>query len=264
MFDRLKSFLQEAGWRGVLLGLALSVVASPFLAQIVTPLFVAGGAPGFQKPLVKASVMQSGPNYDSGDVIEEYGNLTWKPDYDVYRVFLRNEEGPTMRNIRMHIRFPGCAVGYKPSGIGVRGDFNLDVPLEGEVTLSDPELARTIDGASCTIFIEADQLAEDETIMTEFVVEHQPERCDILLAYNPNRKFIVEYSWNAQGQRRDEARPGRITGADPEFEKVSTIVENSTQAWSSASEVYDEPRKVYIYGVTAESGEAAAEKCFGG
>jgi hypothetical protein len=92
MKERIVQFLKQAGWRGVILSLVLSVLFAPILSVIAHPLLVNTGIYG--DPTIEKSVNKLDRDYPAGVTVERFDNISWKEEYDIYRVSLSHEGGP--------------------------------------------------------------------------------------------------------------------------------------------------------------------------
>jgi hypothetical protein len=144
-------------------------------------------------------------------------------------------------------------------GPEAEGDFTLDSPVEPLIEIPIPEEYHdqiNAEVSSCTTYIQVEELYEDEIIQLPIIISHQPQPCEILAGYNPDRRFLVEYSWNADGELIDEREFGQVKNADERYEETSAITENSTLLWSKGE------YRAYIYGIEASNSTEAITQCY--
>jgi len=257
MKDRIIVFLKKAGWRGAVLGLILSVLLAPILSMIVNPVFVDAGVYG--EPTLEKSVNRIEKEYPPGVTVERFNNLTWKEEYDIYRVTLSHKSGPPIQNAIIEIRFPGCFQGAVKRGPEANGDFRLDTPIQPLIEIGLPEKYHgQVDAEvnACTAYIRIEEMYEDELIRLPIVISHNPEPCEMLVGYNPDERFLVEYSWEANGELVDEREFGKVTNAGERYENTSAVIENSTLLWQ------EKEYRVYLYGVEATNSTEALDRCY--
>jgi hypothetical protein len=257
MKDRIVVFVKKAGWRGAVLGIVLSVLLTPILSVIVNPVFVEAGVYG--EPTIEKSVNRLDKEYPSDATVERFGNVTWKEEYDIYRISLSHESGPPIQNVIMEIRFPGCFQGAVKRGPEAEGEFTFDTPVEPLVEVSLPEKYHDqVDAeiSACTAYLRVEEMHEDEIIRTPIVVSHQPEPCEMLVSYNPDRRFLVEYSWEADGKMVEEQEFGKVTNAENRYQNAKDVTNNSTLLWS------ERQYRAYLYGVESKNSTEAMNQCY--
>lgn len=242
---------ERYGWRDLIVGLLLSVLLSPLLVQLITPVYVGIGV--YPSPEIDAEVEQIETQYREGMTVERFGNISWESDYEVYRAKFSHEGGPTMSQAIFEVRFPGCIKNIQvPGSNRGYGAITISNPLKPQIEATERPDSEIL---GCTTQITTENIHPNEGYTAEFVVEHTPSRCDLLTAYNPSHEFFVDYRWSQSGQEIDRRYIGEIQNAGDEFEDIR-LPSNSTKL------VEKEDYSAYIYGEGAGNTSEALETCF--
>jgi hypothetical protein len=139
------------------------------------------------------------------------------------------------------------------SGVGQgNGAIRVNNPLRPEVYTTNRTDAEVL---GCTIQVSTESITPDEGYSLEFVVDHTPERCNLLTAYNPTRSYFVEYHWSKNGASMTDRVIGQIEGAREEFQEI-LLPRNSTKM------VQKEDYSAYIVGAGNGDTEQATRTCF--
>lgn len=244
----------RVGWElGVIL---LSVALSPILSSmLITPLYVGIGVPGYGTPTLQTSVQQEEPIYPNGATVQRFDNLTWKSDYSIYHVSLRHEGGPVVERAVFEIRFPGCVKSVKRVQPNPGSSpISIHSPLKPTVEATQPPKGEVM---GCTAQIVTESIHRYEGYSFDFVIEHQPDYCDMLVAYNPNKKYLVEYSWYQSDKLFQKQMYDDVTGAGQAYSDVG-LPPNSTLIKEKGDGF-----KVYIVGAGGGNETLANQICFG-
>lgn len=240
---------KQIGWRGIFVGFLLSILIAPIFSPFITPVYTSIGI--FDTPNFETSVELIDSPYSPGDRAGKFGNITWEKGYDVYRVQFRQTGGPSVDRAVFEVRFPGCI--RQSSGFGEgNGAITVTNPLRAEVYTTNRTNAEVL---GCTIQISTQSIYPHEGYTLEFVVDHKPDRCDMLTAYNPNRQYFVDYYWSSHGSQLSGRLIGDIRGAEERFEYM-LLPANSTKL------VQKEDYRAYIYAAGNGSKSRAMENCF--
>lgn len=240
---------RQIGWRGILIGFILSLVFGPAISTALTPHLVSTGL--YSSPQFDTSVKKVDSVYSPGDRAGKFGNITWEEGYGVYRVRFTHAGGPLVDRAVFEVRFPGCLVQSSGTGQG-NGAITVNNPLETEIYTPNRTDAEVL---GCTIQISTESITPDEGYRLEFVVDHTPERCDLLTAYNPIESYFVEYHWSKNGASMTDRVIGQIEGADEEFQDIR-LPSNSTKMTQK------EDYSAFIVGAGNGSSERALQRCF--
>ena len=205
----------------------------------------------FATPSFATSVEIVNSPYSPGARAGKFGNITWEKGYDVYRVQFRHTGGPSVNRAIFEVRFPGCV--KQSSGFGEgNGAITVANPLRTEVYTTNRTDAEVL---GCTIQISSQSIHPNEGYTLEFVVDHTPDRCDMLTAYNPNRQYFVDYHWSSHGTQLSGRLVGDIRGVDKRFEHL-LLPSNSTKL------IQKEDYQAYIYAAGNGNKSRAMEECF--
>ncbi|WP_136688331.1 hypothetical protein [Halorhabdus amylolytica] len=242
---------QGIGWKEIFIGFLISILLSPIFSMLVTPVYVSVGV--YSTPQIDASVEKVDPEYPSGAKIERFDNLTWEPDYSVYRTRFTHESGPILSRAVFEVRFPGCVKQAEvPSSQG-SGSITINAPLNPRIEALERPDSEVL---GCTSQIVTENIHNHEGYTVEFVVEHNFSRCDVLSAYNPNKRFFIDQTWRQNGQKMEERHVGEIKNANEEFRNIG-LPSNSTKL------VQKEDYSAYLFGIGNGDKNAAMNQCFG-
>lgn len=250
--DRLKEEsgkFKSVGWRGILIGFALSVAVAPIISGFVTPAYVSMGI--YSEPQFQTSVKQVDSPYTPGVRAGKFGNITWEEGFEVYRVRFKHAGGPPVDRAVFEVRFPGCVRQASGTGEG-NGDITVSSPLKPEIYTTNRTDAEVL---QCRVQISTETINENEGYRLEFVVDHDHDRCDLLSSYNPNKKYLVEYQWSKKGVPLDGRVIGDVEGADNQYE-TSQLPSNSTKLVEKGG------YSAFIYGAGNGDDQKALKSCF--
>lgn len=251
--NRLDQAKQKYGWGELFLGLLISALFSPVLASLITPAYISIGL--FPTPDLHAEVQQIETPYTDGMTVERFDNITWESEYEAYRVQFNHEQGPTLSRAAFEVRFPGCIKNTQVPGSNQgHGTITINSPLKPQLEAPQRPDAEIV---GCTAQIITEDIHTHEGYTVEFVIDHTHSKCDLLSAYNPHRKFFVEYEWYENGQKVERQLEGEIQGAEEAFSNTM-LPANSTKM------VQKEDYSAYIYGAGNGDSERALSTCYGG
>lgn len=240
-------------WKNFLIGFVASLLLSPVLSPYVTTLYIAADMPGHSSPSLEASVKKVDTIYTEGMKVEKFGNITWESGYKVYRIHFQHTGGPKVDQAVFEIRFPGCVKAVdSPTPNSGNGDITISSPLVPEIQASerpDSEISY------CTAQISTSGIHEHEGYTLEFVIDHTPNRCDLLTAYNPHKEFFVEYEWYKGDKKVSDRVIGEVENADKEYTNVK-LPKNSTKL------VQKEDYHAYLFGVGGGNQTKALNECY--
>lgn len=240
---------RKIGWRGILIGFLLSVLIAPLLSPFVAPMYTSLRL--FATPNFETSVEVVDSPYSPGQRAGKFGNITWEKGYEVYRVQFRQTGGPSVDRAVFEVRFPGCV--RQASGFGEgNGEITATNPLRAEVYTTNRTDAEVL---GCTVQISTQSIYPHEGYTLEFVIDHTPDHCDLLSAYNPNRQYFVDYHWSSHGTQLSGRVVGDIQGAEEYFDQM-LLPANSTKL------VQKEDYQAYIVGAGHGNESKAKEECF--
>lgn len=228
---------------------AVTLMVSPLFQPGVVQVHSYLGSPGFDAPNVVGEIEndESVERIYKNQTVEKYDNLSWKSNYEVYRVRVRNTKTKPAKEILMTINFPGCVVASHklPLRTGREKFRIINKPnrqLTGNITFDFPV-------RSCTKVIKIEELAKGEWVGASFVVTREPRDCTILTGLRPSRTFHVEYFWKAAGILIPENTTGQVQNARVEYTLVDNLVEESVVIPKMAH------LDTFIYNATKSNGQ---------
>lgn len=251
-----ENFLQylrgRISWGEILVGILITALLSPLIAPIITPVYLVIGV--FPQPDISAEVEQVDYGYQEGAIYQRFGNLTWKSQYDIYRVHFSNDGGPTLSQAVFEVRFPGCIRGSDVPGSSGYGDITINNPLKLRLETSSNSQPES-DILGCTTQIVTEDIHTNEGYTVEFVIDDQFETCDMLISYNPNRNFFVEMEWDENGQKIERRKVGTIDAPTTAFDDLS-LPANTTKMTQR------EDYSAYLYNVGNGNPQTAMNTCY--
>lgn len=245
--------IREVDWKNFLVGFMASLLLAPVLSPYVTTFYVVAGVPGHTSPNLEASVKKVDTIYTEGMRVEKFGNLTWESGYEVYRVQFQHSGGPKVDQAIFEVRFPGCveAVDSPTPNFG-NGEITVTSPLVPEIQATERPDSEV---NYCTAQISTSGIHEHEGYTLEFVIDHTPNRCDLLTGYNPNKEFFVEYEWYEGDARISDRIVGDVKNAKEEYANIK-LPPNSTKL------IQKEDYHAYLFGVGNGNKTKALNECY--
>lgn len=206
MRDRLSKFTKAISWHevviGAIVGLLISTAFQPFLVSGMTDVYVQTGV--YDRPELEVEFNEFDIKYPPGTEVPEFDDLEWKNNYTVYRFKVTNSGEKTIQDLEITTPLPGCAIYVNTAGPAVSGDYKVDDVVT--VRYSNGTLDKTeITNYQCSKEISTEFLDPSDTLIVEFVVKDEFQRCDLLLGAPDNPDIITKYRWEVAGQYYSES-----------------------------------------------------------
>ncbi|MFD1511738.1 hypothetical protein [Halomarina rubra] len=214
MFERIKkrilSLSRHDAIVGGVVGLIIAAVFQPFLVAFVTDIYVGVGAPGYKAPSIETEFSQGKESFEPGSEVIYFENLTWKSEYQLYRVKIDNNGDQLVRDLKVTVPLPGCVEHVNTEGPAVQGDYDIEDTITARMSGSGLKDS-PIEPHQCSKVIQANFLDPGESITVEFIVTDKFEKCDLLNGIPDNPDIITTYRWSVSNSVYKEVEYNRDT-----------------------------------------------------
>lgn len=229
---KLRTVAQSISWKdavigallGAIVGVVFSAALSPYVISFVNDQYMKAGAPGYEPPPVKTELSKEDVWYPNGTEVPEFGNLTWKNEYEVYHLLIKNEGNKVARDVEVYSPLPGCIHYVNKDGAGAGGDFNTREIVSVREQGGDPS-KNPVRELSCSKFITTDYLDPGDSIGVEFIVTDRFNRCDFLIGLHLRSEIVTTYRWEKAGSYYSTRRSHPQNHLENEYNEVAKRIE---------------------------------------